>query len=204
MQKLWIAFGAAMCGLTGCGYSLVTPGADAFPAQYTSLAIPVFENRTPEVHLGLACTRVLQQHLATPTRWVEEDPEKAALLLRGVVASVQERTLAFDGSSPARRVEMEVEVTVRLEALTPSEGVVYSSAPERGLGSYRASGAPADVNVERRAALTRACQEATARLAQELGDSLPNTKTPTASELSVWCGQSKALCKTCAFLARRG
>ena len=157
--------------LASCGLGFVGPGARALPANYQRVSVPVFENRSAEVQLGVDCARLLQDRLSAGGRQVVSGPQGADLVLVGVVEAVRDRPLAFAGSGQGGHLESEVEVEVSLMARS-TQGELWRGEHFLGYHVYISSGPPLEVQLARREAVHVAGEEATLTLAEELVDSL--------------------------------
>lgn len=96
--------------LTGCGYS----HGGSFPKEVSSVAVPIFENRTPyrDVEFDLTEALVKEIELRTPYKVVRSGD--ADTILTGVVTHVEQRVLSRRalGGLPQ---EMEVSVVVNFD-----------------------------------------------------------------------------------------
>jgi hypothetical protein len=96
--------------LTGCGYS----HGGTFPKEVSSIAVPIFENRTPyrDVEFDLTEALVKEIELKTPYKVVRSGD--ADTILVGVVTQVDQRVLSRRavGGLPQ---EMEVSIVVSFE-----------------------------------------------------------------------------------------
>jgi hypothetical protein len=103
----------------GCGYRLA--GSGNLPGGVQSVAIEVFENRTPEIGLENIITNDLIYEFTRRGRSVQKSSKTADATLTGVIESERITTISRQAQqSPlARRVE----ITVRL-MLTDRDGVV--------------------------------------------------------------------------------
>jgi hypothetical protein len=104
--------------IIGCGYRLTTsppePGMD-------SVAVPVFENRTFEPTLEARVTERVKARLVSSGPWrVVNNPERAALVIRGAVTGFGVTTLSFEppaaGLPPTRPLEQRVSITTDVTA----------------------------------------------------------------------------------------
>jgi len=96
--------------LTGCGYS----HAGGFPKDVTSIAVPIFENRTPyrDVEFALAEALVKEIELRTPYKVVRT--VDADTILSGVVTQVDQRVLSRSASGGLPQ-EVELSIVVSFE-----------------------------------------------------------------------------------------
>jgi len=96
--------------LTGCGYS----HGGTFPKEIGSIAVPIFENRTPyrDVEFDLTEALIKEIELRTPYKVVRSGD--ADTLLAGVVTNVDQRVLSRRdvGGLPQ---EMEISIVVNFE-----------------------------------------------------------------------------------------
>lgn len=105
---LALLLGCGLLGLTGCGYSTT----ELFPEQYSSVAVPIFDNRTfyrgVEYDLTEAVIKEIQQR--TPYRIVAST--SADTLLTATVVGLDKTQLS---RTPAGGLPQEVEVTLTVD-----------------------------------------------------------------------------------------
>lgn len=103
---------ALLClvALTGCGYS----HGGSFPKDVSSIAVPIFENRTPyrDVEFALAEALVKEIELRTPYKVVRT--ADADTILAGVVTQVDQRVLSRRAVGGLAQ-EMEISIIVSFE-----------------------------------------------------------------------------------------
>lgn len=101
----------ALAALCGCGYAFTATGG-ALPGGASSLAVPVFENRTSEAQAGALFADALRDALARRTRLTTSSDASARV--EGVVSSIGggPSALAAGSSVGAFRVEAVVELSV--------------------------------------------------------------------------------------------
>lgn len=87
---------SVISGLTACGYHFAGQGSP-FPNDIKTVAIPIFENQTAETGFESLVTNQLVYQFSSRGRLGVVSLEKADLVLKGRVRSVDTRDVAFTG-----------------------------------------------------------------------------------------------------------
>ncbi|HXS82803.1 MAG TPA: LptE family protein [Methylomirabilota bacterium] len=104
---------AALCWLaSGCGY---TASPALLPAHLKTVAIPVFENGTPEVRLEEELTNAVILKFVQDNHLKVVDEKSANAVIRGKVTQYKNSVFGFtqSGASNEFRVTLAVEVTFK-------------------------------------------------------------------------------------------
>jgi outer membrane lipopolysaccharide assembly protein LptE/RlpB len=110
----WLAVAlviAAAATLTACGYRFQGPA--RLPDQARNLHVEPFQNRTNQEGLGvLVANAVMLEFTQRSAALVAADPAAADLLMRGVIRSLDSRTISSRRKDAAgeRRVTMQLDV----------------------------------------------------------------------------------------------
>lgn len=97
----------------GCGYHLVGYGS-ALPPHIRTIAIPVFQNSSPEPNIHRDVTDAIRQIFIMDGRLKLVGINKADLILRGTLINYQLRAVSFSGKDVAE--EYIVNLGVQVEA----------------------------------------------------------------------------------------
>lgn len=98
---------------SSCGYHLVGYGS-ALPSHIRTIAIPVFQNSSPEPNIHRDATDAIRQIFITDGRLKVVGTNKADLLIRGTLTDYQLRAVSFSGKDVAE--EYIVRLGVKVEA----------------------------------------------------------------------------------------
>jgi outer membrane lipopolysaccharide assembly protein LptE/RlpB len=149
-----------------CGYRFA--GSGNLPGGVQSVAIEVFENRTPEIGLENIITNDLVYEFTRRGRSVQKSSKKADATLTGVIESERITTISRQAQqSPlARRVE----ITVRL-MLTDRDGVVkWSTSGVSVFEEYDVSSNRAATESNKRIAIETLSKKLAERIHNRLTD----------------------------------
>ena len=80
----------------GCGYSLVGTGRSVLPSHITSVAVPLFANKTLEPELEKEITNAIRQEFIRDGRLKVVDTARATSILEGRLVSYTLDPIAFD------------------------------------------------------------------------------------------------------------
>lgn len=116
-RAAWLA--AAALTLTACGYRY----ADIYPAEFRTVAVPVFENRTFDRDVAYEVTEALIKHLESRTPYKTAGTDRADTLLRGTVTGVDRRPLSRTAAGGLPQ-EIELVVTVDFAWIDQRRGEV--------------------------------------------------------------------------------
>jgi outer membrane lipopolysaccharide assembly protein LptE/RlpB len=86
----------AILPLAGCGYNLVGRGRTKLPAHITTIAVPLFGNRTLEPELEKDVTGAVREAFIRDGRLKVVDSERAVSLLEGQLRGYTLEAVAFD------------------------------------------------------------------------------------------------------------
>ena len=112
MNRLLLASGcvAALCGLTGCGYSSDT----LFRTDIETVHVQMFETREFRRDLEFMLTEAVKKRIATDTPYRVAPAEKADTILKGEV--LEERQAAFAPGFRSRQPrDKQMTLVVRME-----------------------------------------------------------------------------------------
>ena len=98
-----------LASVAGCGYGPDT----AFASDYRTVSVAVFENRTAATELGADLAEAIARRVETGTPYRIASPERADLLVSGVVRRARERRLS---QTAAASLPQELEVTLVIDA----------------------------------------------------------------------------------------
>ena len=117
---------------SACGYRFA--GSGNLPEGIQTVAIEIFENRTPETGLENTITNALIYEFTRKGRTVQKNSKEADAILTGVIASERITTISRQAQqSPlARRVE----ITVNLKLTGSGGGVKWSASGVSGFEEY--------------------------------------------------------------------
>ena len=153
---------AAFMFVAGCGYNMMSapqePGME-------SVAVPLFDNRTFEPILEARVTERVKTRLVSTGPWrVVNNPERAALVIRGAVTAFGVTTLSFDAADPslppARPLEQRISITADVTAESDQH------APLRVVLTGTAEYTETSDSLQTRAAKNRAIEEASDGVAE--------------------------------------
>jgi hypothetical protein len=112
VNRLLLASGclAALCGLTGCGYSSDT----LFRTDIETVHVQMFETREFRRDLEFMLTEAVKKRIATDTPYRVAPPEKADTILKGEL--LEERQAAFAPGFRSRQPrDKQMTLVVRME-----------------------------------------------------------------------------------------
>lgn len=121
-KYIWPAIFIALF-LSACGYRFA--GSGNLPEGIQTIAIEIFENRTPETGLENTIANDLIHEFTRKGRSVQKNSKAADAILTGVIVS--ERIATISRQAQQRPLARRVEITVKLK-LTGSDGGVKWSA----------------------------------------------------------------------------
>jgi hypothetical protein len=107
-----IALLTALLAAPGCGSSSGFKGGSVLPTKYHSIAVPIFDNATPDREIGFQLTEALQKRLQQTTPYIVTHDGKADTVLRGKVTQV---SLSQMSQSVATGLSEEVAYTVTVD-----------------------------------------------------------------------------------------
>ena len=96
--------------VAGCGYSL----RGTLPAHITTVAVPIFANRTSEPAVEGLLTRAVVEAFSTNGRLRVVRPEDADAILEGELVGYQVQSVAFDPAANIRQYRLVVTLNLRL------------------------------------------------------------------------------------------
>lgn len=150
---------AALFLVAGCGYRVASSSIDA-PGG-TTVAVPLFANRTFEPFLEARVTERVKSRLVNGGPWrLVNAPDAAAVVVRGVVTVFGVTPVSFDAANRP----LEQRVSIAAEVTAESRGGEAFRATLTGTAEYRET----TDSLQTRAAKNRAIEEAGDFLAQDL------------------------------------
>lgn len=130
----WLAFGLAvlMCVAGGCGaYSTSSRTAK----DIKSIAVPFFENRTPEPNLEIIITEGIIDQLVADNTLKVKDEDAADAVLEGAIVGFQNVPFSFNQDLNAEEYHVTITVNVTLYDRKLNENI-WAGKVIRGNGSY--------------------------------------------------------------------
>lgn len=130
-----------------------------------SVAVPLFDNRTFEPILEARVTERVKTRLVSTGPWrVVNNPERAALVIRGAVTAFGVTTLSFDASDPSLPPTRPLEQRISITADVTAESAQH--APFRMVLTGTAEYTQTSDSLQTRAAKNRAIEEASDGVAE--------------------------------------
>ncbi len=150
---------------SACGYRFA--GSGNLPQGIQTIAIEIFENRTPETGLENIITNDLIYEFTRKGRSVQKNSKEADAILTGVIESERITTISRQAqqSALARRVE----ITVNLKLTGSDGGVKWSASGVSGFEEY-------DVSTDKQAAEVNK-RQAIGTLSKKLAEKIHNRLT---------------------------
>ena len=106
---------AAATAASGCGYALAGRGS-SLPDYIRTIAIPLFENRTPLVTVEQLFTERVRVEFQSRGRYAVQPTEQGAdAVVRGTITSIVPAPAAFGNQQLATRYRFTITVEVRVE-----------------------------------------------------------------------------------------
>ncbi len=155
---------AAFTFMAGCGYSMTAapPGPDM-----ASVAVPVFDNRTFEPILEARVTERVKSRLVSAGPWrIENDPQRAAVVIRGAVIAFGVTTLSFEAADPTAFPTQPLEQRISITADVSAESDHHT--PLRMVLTGTAEYTQSNDSLQTRTAKNRAIEEASDGVAEAL------------------------------------
>jgi outer membrane lipopolysaccharide assembly protein LptE/RlpB len=85
--------------LCGCGYHVAGRGSN-LPAEWTSIAVPMFKNDTVQYRIEQRFTQAVIREFNTRTKYhMVSDPESADAVLHGEILSIETSPVLFDANT---------------------------------------------------------------------------------------------------------
>jgi outer membrane lipopolysaccharide assembly protein LptE/RlpB len=98
-SALCCALIVALLAVAGCGYHVAGHGAN-LPSQWTTIAVPAFQNDTTQYRIEQRFTQAVIRELITRTKYhVVSEPESADAVLRGEILSIDLTPVLFDANT---------------------------------------------------------------------------------------------------------
>jgi len=150
---------------SACGYRFA--GSGNLPQGIQTIAIEIFENRTPETGLESIITNDLIYEFTRKGRSVQKNSKEADAILTGVIESERITTISrrAQQSALARRVE----ITVNLKLTGSGGGVKWSASGVSGFEEY-------DVSTDKQASEVNK-RQAIGTLSKKLAEKIHNRLT---------------------------
>ena len=162
---LLLLMGAA---LSACGYQVTGLKSTNLPKHIQSLAIPVFENTSPEPTIQRSFTEELRRAFINDGRLQLAGENRADLVMKGALTGYSIRAVAFDANDIATEYWVYLNATVKVTDRT--EGTVHLDQKLRTRWDYRATGSVTSSEASRQEALSQAYRELSERLVSLLLD----------------------------------
>lgn len=118
-------------GVTGCGYSLVGTGKSVLPSHITSIAVPMFSNKTLEPELEKDITDAIRQAFIKDGRLKVLDSASANSLLEGKLESYTLDPVAFDMSDRVTQYRVVIGVYITYKDLVKDKVLLEQSFSAR-------------------------------------------------------------------------
>jgi outer membrane lipopolysaccharide assembly protein LptE/RlpB len=99
--------------LGGCGYTIN----GTLPSHIKTVAVPIFENRTPEPAIEGLITRAVVEAFSTNGRLKVVSRDQADAVLDGVITGYNVSSIAFDKDANVRQYRLLVTLTLRMRDL---------------------------------------------------------------------------------------
>jgi outer membrane lipopolysaccharide assembly protein LptE/RlpB len=99
--------------LGGCGYTVN----GTLPSHIKTVAVPIFENRTPEPAIEGLITRAVVEAFSTNGRLKVVSRDQADAVLDGVITSYNISSIAFDKDANVRQYRLLVTLSLRMRDL---------------------------------------------------------------------------------------
>lgn len=137
--SILVGISLAAQAVVGCGYSLVGTGRSALPSHITSVAIPLFANRTLEPELEKDITSAIRQEFIRDGRLKVVDTAGATSLLEGQLVSYTLDPVAFDTSDRVTQYRVVIGVHVTYKDLVKDKVILNQGFSARE--EFRVTGA---------------------------------------------------------------
>lgn len=147
---------------SGCGYRLSGTGS-SLPPHLKTIAIPVLKNRSSEPTIHPRLTNTIRRAFLTDGRLkLEDDPNKANLVLKGVLSFYDIRAVAFDAND--RAIEYWVYLGIEVEVWDRVKKKIYQKENLRTRWDYRPTDNVVSAESNRQEALDEAFRDVAIRL----------------------------------------
>ena len=122
--------------LGGCGYTVN----GTLPSHIKTVAVPIFENRTPEPAIEGLITRAVVEAFSTNGRLRVVSLSEADSVLNGVITSYTITSIAFDKDANVRQYRLLVTLTLRMRDLRKNT-VLFQQGDVREQADFRVQNA---------------------------------------------------------------
>lgn len=141
----------ALATLAGCGYTI----GGTLPSHIRTVAVPVFENRTPEPGVEGLLTRAVVEAFSTNGRLRVVPVDEADAILEGEVVSYGLQSIAFDPRANVRQYRLLVTLNLRLRDVRKN-AVLFDRPGVQERADFRVPGGVAETISREESALRSA------------------------------------------------
>jgi len=122
--------------LGGCGYTVN----GTLPPHIKTVAVPIFENRTPEPAIEGLITRAVVEAFSTNGRLKVVSRDQADAVLDGVITGYNVSSIAFDKDANVRQYRLLVTLTLRMRDLRKNT-MLFQQSDVREQADFRVQNA---------------------------------------------------------------
>ncbi len=155
--------------LWGCGYQMAGRGTSQLPLHLNTIAIPVFENNSPEPTIQRPFTEALRRAFITDGRLrLVNNKAEADLVVTGTLTNYWIRAVAFDANDVAIEYWVYIEADVLVQDQVKNQ--VYLKQKLKTRWDYRADNRITSTEASRQEALRQTYRVMSQRLVSLVND----------------------------------
>lgn len=152
----------SLLAINGCGYRLSGTGS-SLPPHIKTIAIPVLKNKSSEPTIHPRLTNTIRRAFLTDGRLkLVDDPQKAHLVLHGILDFYDIRAVTFDAND--RAIEYWVYLGIKVDVKDRVKGKTYQKENLRTRWDYRPTANVVNAEASRQEALDEAFRDVSIRL----------------------------------------